>query len=49
MGSSGIVGAPLGGFLYAQLGPLGACGFAGAAMLVIVAIAAVATDVRKLE
>jgi MFS family permease len=49
MGSSGVVGAPFAGFLYAQLGPLGACAFAGAAMLVVVAIAAVATEVRKLE
>jgi MFS family permease len=49
MGSSGIVGAPLGGFLYAELGPLGACGFAGAAMLAVVAAVGAFTDVRKLE
>ena len=48
MGASGAIGAPLAGFLHAELGPLGACGAAAALMLVTVAAVTVATDVRKL-
>jgi MFS family permease len=48
MGASGVFGAPLAGWLHAQLGPLGACLAAAAAMLVVVGTVAVTTDVRKL-
>jgi MFS family permease len=48
MGGSGMIGAPLAGLLNAQLGSLAACGVCAAAMLVLIAVVTLATDVRKL-
>ena len=48
MGASGAIGAPLAGWLHAQLGPLGACSAAASMMLVVVSTVTVATDVRKI-
>lgn len=48
MGASGILGAPLAGWLQAQLGSLATCAVCAGAMLVVVATIAVTTDVRKL-
>jgi len=48
MGSSGMIGAPLAGLLYDHLGPLGTSGFAGGAMLLVVVVTALSTNVRKL-
>jgi len=48
MGASGILGAPLAGWLQAQLGSLATCAVCAGGMLVVVAMIAVATDVRKL-
>ena len=48
MGASGVLGAPLAGWLHAQLGPLGACSAAAGMMLVVVGTITVTTNVRKL-
>lgn len=48
MGASGILGAPLAGWLQAQLGSLATCAVCAGAMLVVVGVVAVVTDVRKL-
>jgi MFS family permease len=48
LGASGVIGAPLAGWLHAQLGPLGACAACAAMMLVVLGAVAVLTDVRKL-
>ncbi len=48
MGASGAIGAPLSGWLNAQLGPLATCEVCGALMIAVVATVAIATDVRKL-
>jgi MFS family permease len=48
MGASGAIGAPLAGWLHAELGPLGACIAASSMMLVVVGTITVATDIRKI-
>jgi len=48
MGASGVVGAPLAGWLNAWLGPLAACGVCAGAMFAVVGIVATTTNVRKL-
>ena len=49
MGASGLVGAPISGFLLAQVGPLATCRVAGVAMLALVTVFALFTRVRELE
>jgi MFS family permease len=49
MGASGLVGAPVSGFLVAHAGPLGTCRLAGVAMLALVSVFALFTRVRELE
>ncbi len=48
LGASGVIGAPLAGWLHAQLGPLGACSAAAAMMLAVVGTVTVTTNFRKL-
>ncbi len=48
MGASGVIGAPLAGWLHAELGPLGACSAAAGLMLVTILTVTVTTDIRKL-
>jgi MFS family permease len=48
MGASGVIGAPLAGWLNALLGPLGTFGACAAMMIAVVGTVAVASDVRKL-
>lgn len=49
MGSAGLIGAPLTGFLIDWLGPLLTCAVNGGAMLIIALVTALSTDVAKVE
>lgn len=49
LGASGLVGAPLSGFLAGWIGPLATCFAAGAAMLVVVALVVATTEIVRLE
>jgi MFS family permease len=48
MGASGVIGAPLAGWLSAQFGPVVTCGVCAGLMLAAIGVVTVTTDVRKL-
>jgi len=49
MGASGLVGAPLSGFLVGWIGPLAACFATSAAMLAVVAVVLATTQILRVE
>ena len=49
MGASGLVGAPLSGFLVGWIGPLATCFATSLAMLAVVAVVAATTEIRRVE
>jgi hypothetical protein len=49
MGASGLVGAPLSGFLAGWIGPLGTCFATSGAMFVVALGVLATTEIRKVQ
>lgn len=49
MGASGLIGAPVSGFLAGAIGPLATCFAASASMLLVVALALATTEIARVE
>jgi hypothetical protein len=49
MGASGLVGAPLSGFLVGWIGPLATCFATSLAMLAVVGVVFATTEIRRVE
>jgi MFS family permease len=49
MGASGLVGAPLAGFLAESIGPLGTCFATSGAMFVLALLVFATTEIRHVE